>query len=101
MLRDAEGDVGASVAATTDEKVIQALSSLTLEPLDGDLVPGYADEVFTRLREFALKRRSTALRQELQKMNPTTDPRYDELFQVLIATDGELRRLREHGNVSV
>ena len=28
-------------------------------------------------------------------MNPVTDPRYDEMFQRLIAADGELRRLRE------
>jgi DNA primase len=101
MLREAEGDVGTVVATTTDEKVVTALSALALEPLDGDLVPGYADEVFARLQEFALKRRSAAIRQELQRMNPTTDPRYDELFQRLIATDGELRRLRERGHVPV
>ncbi|HLB03518.1 MAG TPA: hypothetical protein VJK66_00740, partial [Gaiellaceae bacterium] len=101
MLREAEGDVGAVVATTRDEKVVAALSALALEPLDGDLVPGYADEVFARLQEFALKRRSAAIRQELQKMNPTTDPRYDELFQSLIAADGELRRLRERGHVPV
>jgi hypothetical protein len=101
MLRQAEGDVGALVASTGDDKVVTALSALALEPLDGELVPGYADEVFARLREFALKRRSAAIRQELQKMNPTTDPRYDELFQSLIATDGELRRVRERGHVAV
>jgi DNA primase len=101
MLREAEGDVGASVAAATDEEVVKALSALTLEPLDGDLIPGYADEVFARLQEFALKRRSASIRRELQKMNPTTDPHYDELFQRLIATDGELRRLRERGHVPV
>jgi hypothetical protein len=53
--------------------------------------------VWTRLQEFALKRESAALRQTLQKLNPTTDPRYDELFQQLIAMDGQLRRLRERG----
>jgi DNA primase len=101
MLRDAGGDVGTSVAAASDPKVITAMSALALEPLDGDPVPGYADEVFARLQEFALRRRSATIRQELQKMNPTTDPRYDELFQRLIATDGELRRLREGGHVPV
>jgi DNA primase len=94
-------DVGGDPARAGDERAAAALSALALEPLDGDLVPGYADEVFARLQEFALKRRSAALRRELQKMNPTTDPRYDELFQRLIATDGELRRLRERGHVPV
>ena len=66
---------------------------------DGEPVTGYADDVLARLREFALKRKSARLRKELQKMNPTTDERYDGLFQELIATDGELRRLRERGHV--
>ncbi len=81
-----------------DDEVVQALTALALEPLDGDPLPGYAEEVWARLQEFLLRRRSAALRQELQKMNPVTDPRYDELFQRLIAADGELRRLREHGH---
>jgi hypothetical protein len=51
------------------------------------------------LQEFALKRKSTALRQQLQKLNPVTDARYDDLFQQLIAIDGDLRRLRERGHV--
>ena len=46
-----------------------------------------------------MKRRSAALRQQLQKLNPTTEPTYDDLFQQLIAADGELRRLREHRDV--
>jgi hypothetical protein len=48
-----------------------------------------------RLQEFALKRGSADLRRRLQKLNPTTDPHYDRLFHELIATDGELRRLKE------
>ncbi len=46
-----------------------------------------------------MKRRSAAIRQRLQKLNPTTDPQYEGLFQELISTDGELRRLRERGGV--
>ena len=32
----------------------------------------------------------------LQKLNPTTEPEYDGLFNELVTIDGELRRLR-HG----
>jgi DNA primase len=99
MLLRAGGDVAASVSSSDDDDVVQALSALALEPLEGDAVPGYAEDVWARLQEFLLRRRSTAIRRELQKMNPTTDPRYDEVFQQLIATDGELRRLRERGHV--
>jgi DNA primase len=97
LLQKADGDLGAFVAHAEDERAVQSLSALALEPLDGDASAEYAEDVWTRLQEFALKRESTALRQTLQKLNPTTDPRYDELFQQLIAMDGQLRRLRERG----
>ena len=38
---------------------------------------------------------SDALRTRLQKLNPTIDPGYDELFRELVEVDGELRRLRQ------
>jgi DNA primase len=98
LLRDAGGRVSGASSEGGDDEVVQALTALALEPLDGDQLPGYPEEVWARLQEFLLRRRSVALRQELQKMNPVTDPRYDELFQRLIAADGELRRLRERGH---
>jgi DNA primase len=98
LLRQTEGRVSGSDAEGGDEEDVQALTALALEPLDGDLLPGYPEEVWVRLQEFLLRRRSAALRRELQKMNPVTDPRYDEMFERLIAADGELRRLRERGH---
>ena len=98
LLRDADGRVSGASSEGGDDEVVQALTALALEPLEGDPLPGYPEEVWARLQEFLLRRRSVALRQELQKMNPVTDPRYDELFQRLIAADGELRRLRERGH---
>jgi DNA primase len=99
LLRDADGRVSGASSEGGDDEVVHSLTALALEPLDGDQLPGYPEEVWARLQEFLLRRRSVALRQELQRMNPVTDPRYDELFQRLIAADGELRRLREHGHV--
>ena len=98
-LVGAHGDVGSFVAASRDDKLVRALSALALEPLDGEPTAEYAQDVWARLQEFMLKRRSAELRQRLQKLNPTTDAGYDGLFQELIAADGELRRLREHGGV--
>ena len=98
LIREADGRVSGASSEGGDDEVVQALTALTLEPLEGDPLPGYPEEVWARLQEFLLRRRSVALRQELQKMNPVTDPRYDELFQRLIAADGELRRLRERGH---
>ncbi|MGE5459122.1 MAG: DNA primase [Solirubrobacterales bacterium] len=98
----AGGDVRAFVETSDDEKMVRALSGLALEPLEGQPLEGapthgYVQDVWSRLQEFRLRRRSTELRQRLQKLNPTTDPAYDDLFRQLIETDGELRRLREHG----
>jgi DNA primase len=98
LLRDADGRVSGASSEGGDDEVVHSLTALALEPLDGDQLPGYPEEVWARLQEFLLRRRSVALRQELQRMNPVTDPRYDELFQRLIAADGELRRLRERGH---
>ena len=99
MLVSAGGDVGAEVARTGDDKVVRALSALALEPLQGEPSGEYAEDVWARLQEFVLKRKSASLRAELQKMNPISDPRYDELFQRLIGVDGELRRLRDRRHV--
>ena len=49
----------------------------------------------TALRGFVLKARSDELRAQLQKLNPTTDAAYDDLFRQLVEVDGELRRLKE------
>jgi DNA primase len=87
------GDLRA--ASAQDEKVVKQLSQLALEPMEGDPSPSYAQAVFSRLQELSLQRRSDDLRRELQKLNPTTDAGYDEMFGQLIALDGELRRLRE------
>jgi DNA primase len=100
----AGGDVRAFVETSDDEKMVRGLSGLALEPLEGQPLEGaptlgYVQDVWSRLQEFRLRRRSTELRQRLQKLNPTTDPAYDDLFRQLIETDGELRRLREHGGV--
>jgi hypothetical protein len=42
-----------------------------------------------------LKAQSDEIRGKLQRMNPTTDADYDELFQRLVEIDGELRRSKE------
>ncbi len=71
LLVATNGDVGAAVANAEDEETAASLSALPIESLDGDPTPGYAEQVWARLEEFELRRRSTKLRRELQKMNPT------------------------------
>jgi len=99
-LRDADGDVG-TIVGGPDPQLAGKVASLVVEPLEGDHTPEYADGVMTRLQEFLLKSRSDRLRLELQRLNPTVDPRWEELFRDLAEVDGELRRIRQrlHGEV--
>jgi hypothetical protein len=93
-LRGTGGDV-APIAAGDDEKLAALVSSLAVEPLDGDGSTDYASSVWSRLQELVLKQQSDTLRMQLQKLNPITDEGYDELFSRLVEVDGELRRLRQ------
>jgi hypothetical protein len=95
LLVEAKGDVRSLIADADEEKTRRLLSALTLERLDGEPTERYAGQLWYRLQEFLLQRRSAALRQRLQKLNPQTDEGYDALFSELIALDGELRRLKE------
>ncbi|HZP89416.1 MAG TPA: DNA primase [Actinomycetota bacterium] len=102
LLRAAGGDGRRVATASEDEKVVRGISALALEPVEGEVTAEYAHDVWARLQEFALKRRSDAIRGRLQKLNPTTEAdEYDRLFQDLIATDGELRRLKERRGAPV
>jgi DNA primase len=93
-LREHDGRIG-DVVAAGDEKLRLAASALAVEPLDGDPTPEYVEAVWSRLQEFHLKAKSDTLRIQLQKLNPTADPGYDDLFRELVEVDGELRRLRQ------
>ncbi len=93
-LRDAGWNGGALVGAD-DTDLSTKIAALMVEPLEGDPSPAYAEAVVDRLRTFVLKARSDDVRGRLQRMNPTTDAEYDELFRELVEIDGELRRSKE------
>jgi len=93
-LRDAKWNAGALVGGA-DGDLSAKVASLIVEPLEGDATPAYAEAVADRLRTFVLKAHSDEVRSKLQRMNPTTDEGYDELFRRLVEIDGELRRSKE------
>jgi DNA primase len=99
-IEEAGGDI-AKIAGGEDAKLAAAVSSLVVEPLNGDGDgDDYARRVWARLHEFLLKSKSDAMRMRLQKLNPMTDTDYDDLFRELVGLDGELRRLG-HGELGV
>jgi DNA primase len=93
-LRDASWD-GSALVGADDTDLSTKIAALIVEPLEGDPSPAYAEAVIDRLRTFVLKARSDDVRGRLQRMNPTTDAEYDELFRELVEIDGELRRSKE------
>jgi hypothetical protein len=93
-LKGANGDI-TSVVDAADQKLAAGAASLTVEPFDGDPSPEYAEAVWRSIHGYFLSARSDALRLKVQKLNPTEDHGYDDLFKQLVDTDAELRRLRE------
>lgn len=71
------------------------LLRLAVEPLEGAVGTAYAQSVWSRIEELRLQRLRDEARQQLQRLNPVTDPSYDQLFQELIELDGALRKVRE------
>jgi len=93
-LRDVKWDAG-EIVGGADGDLSAKVAAVIVEPLEGDPTPAYAEAVVDRLRTFVLKAQSDEVRGRLQRMNPTTDASYDELFRRLVEIDGELRRLKE------
>jgi DNA primase len=93
-LRDVKWDSG-TIVGGEDGDLAAKVAALIVEPLEGEPTPAYAEAVADRLRTFVLKAQSDEIRGKLQRMNPTTDADYDELFQRLVEIDGELRRSKE------
>lgn len=92
-LVEAQGDVRARIGAGAHAGTDPAgLAALAVEPLDGELSRDYATDVWKRLQQFLLKRRSAAMRQRLAEMD-TDDEGYAQVFEELVATDRELRGL--------
>ena len=93
-LRDVKWD-SSTIVGGEDGDLAAKVAALIVEPLEGEPTPAYAEAVADRLRTFVLKAQSDEIRGKLQRMNPTTDADYDELFRRLVEIDGELRRLKE------
>ena len=74
------------------------LAALSIEPLraEGPASREYADRVFLRLEEFALKREAEIVRKEVQRVNPLkASDAHQELFQRYVALERRRRELRD------
>jgi len=79
------------------ELVARAIAALTVEPARSESEPSraYAEQIFLRLEEFALKRQADLVRRDLERVNPLKSPQeHERLFEQLVQLEGERRRLR-------
>lgn len=83
----------------TDEEARGIVTALTVEPVeglepDGTISERLVAEIFTRLKEFALRRQIQEKKDRLQRLNPLErEDEYRDLYAELIALEGERRRV--------
>jgi len=99
-IRSTGGDIRTVVAEAQDDKLAGQLASLVTERLDGEATREYAAHVAYRLEEFELQRRIDSLKRDLERLNPMTDPTYEERFVELSKLEGARRRVREQAERS-
>ncbi len=104
LIRDGAGtsaSPSALVAAAHDrargDQLGKLVAALTVEP--PETVPpatsAYADQVFLRLQEFALKRQADELQKQLQRLNPEKhEEEFRALFERFVKLEGDRRRIR-------
>jgi DNA primase len=89
--------VGMAQDRSRGEQIGKLIASLAVEPPTtvGDVTVEYADQVFLRLEEFALKRRGDEIRKRLERINPLkAADEYDALYGQYVKIEGARRRVR-------
>ena len=94
QVKASRGDLRGLVAGEDDERAVAVLAALATEQVEGTVGLDHGERVFLSLEEYRLKRRIDDVRKRLEKLNPTTEPGYEALFEELIALEGERRRVR-------
>jgi DNA primase len=89
--------VGMAQEGTRGEQIGKLVAALAVEPLTtvGDASAEYANQVFLRLEEFALKRQAEEIRKRLERLNPLkASDEYDALYEQFVRLEGARRRVR-------
>jgi DNA primase len=79
------------------DQLSKLLAALAVEPPEtvGSATKAYADQVFLRLQEFALKRQADELQKQLERLNPVKhEEEYQVLFERFVRLEGARRKIR-------
>jgi DNA primase len=89
--------VGLAQERSRGEQIGKLVAALAVEPLTtvGDATAEYANQLFLRLEEFALKRQAEEIRKRLERLNPLkASDEYDSLYEKFVKLEGARRRVR-------
>jgi DNA primase len=92
--------VSALLEASPEDRVRQLITRLAVEAPLSDVAPDerYAGAVLARVQELAATRRTTEVKQRLQRVNPVEEAeKYSALFAELVSLEQTVRALRERG----
>lgn len=99
-IRKGIRDPNVIASSAPDARTREVITALHVEAPEG-VEPGaesisqrLAEEIFSRMKEFAIARKIEQARGELQRMNPEKDrATYDAKFRELVALEGSKRRM--------
>jgi DNA primase len=88
------GDAASLASSLDDANARRLVSALAIEDVPGEVSERYVEEIFTRLKEFALGRQIEQMKSRLQQLNPIKQPsEYESLFEELMALEGRRREM--------
>jgi DNA primase len=95
LLQDAPGQPADVAGRAPDEETARLIAQLAVEPLRGEATTDYADKIFAKLQERALREEVRTMRKRLEALNPVKDAStFDPLFKELAELTGRWREAR-------
>ena len=95
LLHDAPGQPAEVAGRAPDEETARLIAQLAVEPLRGEATTDYADKIFAKLQERALREEVRTMRKRLEALNPVKDAStFDPLFKELAELTGRWREAR-------
>jgi DNA primase len=102
LLREAPGGAGELVGRAPDEETARLIAQVAVEPLRGEPTSDYAEKVFAKLQERALREEVRTMRKRLESLNPVKDAStFDPLFKQLAELTGRWREARARSGEGV
>jgi DNA primase len=102
LLRQAPGSAAALVEQAPDEETGRLIAQVAVEPVRGELTSAYAEKIFAKLQERALREEVRTMRKRLEALNPVKDASaFDPLFKELAELTGRWREARARAGEGV